>query len=206
MVIYAEDANGWLLRKCASSVHDSCQCFLTLARCRKARTFQRRKPSTNKRIRDAASGQYPKGVAGMFHHRSLRTIRFPKYHAVVQRLYSAFPAGAPGWALLLLRASIAGLFLSVYSARSITGWSGVLFLFEILLAVVLCAGVFVPVMTTLLCILQVWLIYGDVDQRHACECFLVVETIALGLLGPGAYSFDSQRFGRRVLKLAEKDF
>jgi len=179
-----------------------------LSRCHKAHAFsaQFRKLSTHKAIPDAACGQYPKRVAGMFLHRSLRMSRFPKYHLVVQRLYSAFPAGAPGWALLLLRASIAGLFLSFYSARSITGWSGVLLLFEILLAVLLCAGVLVPVMTTLLCILQVWLIYGDVNQRHVCECFLVLQTIALGLLGPGAYSFDSQRFGRRVLKLVEKDF
>jgi hypothetical protein len=96
--------------------------------------------------------------------------------------------------------------MSIYPARSITGWNGVLVGFEILLATLLCVGVFVPVMTTLLCILQVWLIYGDVNQRHACEFFLVLETIALGLLGPGAYSVDSRRFGRRVLKLAEKTF
>jgi hypothetical protein len=81
-----------------------------------------------------------------------------------------------------------------------------LFGFEVLLAILLCAGAFVPAVTVLLCVVQVWLVYGDVNQRHACECFLVVETIALGLLGPGAYSIDSQRFGRRVLKFADKDF
>jgi putative oxidoreductase len=133
-------------------------------------------------------------------------VRCGKYYSDVQRLFSAFPAGPAGFALFLLRVSIAGLFMSIYPARSITGWNGVLVGFEILLAILLCVGVFVPVMTALLCIVQVWLIYGDVNQRHACECFLVLETIALGLLGPGAYSVDSQRFGRRVLKLAEKSF
>jgi hypothetical protein len=77
---------------------------------------------------------------------------------------------------------------------------------EILLAILLSAGVLVPVMTTVLCLLQLWLIYVDVNQRNACEFFLVLETMALGVLGPGAYSIDSRRFGRRVLKLAEKDF
>jgi putative oxidoreductase len=129
-----------------------------------------------------------------------------KYHPAVQRLFSAFPAGPAGFALFVLRVSIAGLFMSIYPAGSIAGWNGVLVGFEILLAILLCVGVFVPVMTMLLCILQVWLIYGDVNQRHACECFLVLETMALGVLGPGAYSIDSQRFGRRVLKLTEKDF
>lgn len=116
-----------------------------------------------------------------------------------------FPGRAPGIALLLLRVSIgAGVILNG-SLRfpSVLGewdlWA------RLALDLLLLAGVFTPWVALLTGILTVVDVVG-VGLPCAPIAFLTaVNAIALGLLGPGAYSADARMFGRRVLVLPGDD-
>ena len=78
----------------------------------------------------------------------------------VQRLFSMFPSGPPGIALLLLRVSVAfPVLLHCYARR----------------------------------------------DAMAVMVLAVFFLLALMLLGPGAYSLDAMRFGRRVVVLPSGD-
>jgi len=116
--------------------------------------------------------------------------------ARVQRLFSAFPSGAPGIGLLLLRVSVAvGLALSfswhqgIPLAAVAASW---------LVCAALCIGYFTPVFALLAFVLQE---IGRASCRErVCQgAVLLLDSLALALLGPGAYSLDARRFGRRVL-------
>jgi len=116
--------------------------------------------------------------------------------ARVQRLFSAFPSGAPGIGLLLLRVSVAvGLALSfswhqgIPLAAVAASW---------LVCAALCIGYFTPVFALLAFVLQGALLCLRLLSVEA-GAVLLLDSLALALLGPGAYSLDARRFGRRVL-------
>jgi hypothetical protein len=122
--------------------------------------------------------------------------------APVQRLFSMFPPGLPGLALLLLRASAAiALLLDGYGHRhGLPGWvQGA----TILLSIALSVGYLTPIaaMLAFACHGLIWLALG-VDSTTAAIVFSL-DALAVALLGPGAYSADSYRFGRRVVVLPQ---
>jgi hypothetical protein len=112
----------------------------------------------------------------------------------VQRLFSMFPRGAPGVALVLLRLAVAA-----------TLWVGVpegcgrpaRFVFP-LLAIALCLGILTPVAAVLCAGLQGAGIAGCEQAQALPAIVAVMNASALALLGPGAYSIDCRLFGRRV--------
>lgn len=111
-----------------------------------------------------------------------------------------FPPGLPGLALLLLRASAAiALLLDSYGHRhGLPGWAqGAAILFSIALS----AGYLTPIAATLafVCHGLIWFALG-VDSTVAAVVFSL-DAMAVALLGPGAYSADSYRFGRRLVVL-----
>lgn len=118
----------------------------------------------------------------------------------VQRLFSMFPRGLPGLALLLLRASVAiALLLENYGHRQeLSGWiQGV----TILLSFALCAGYLTPMVALMGFVLH-GLIWSDLGAGNTVAAIIVaLDAMALALLGPGAYSLDSYLFGRRVVVL-----
>lgn len=110
-----------------------------------------------------------------------------------------FPGGGPGRGLLLLRLCVAGTLLRnvmSYPAISLTAWelAGL-----IVLAAAFCFGVFTPLACAASCLVQSLILLhpGDPDPFQLAFSFCV--TIALFLLGPGAFSVDSRRFGRRLI-------
>jgi uncharacterized membrane protein YphA (DoxX/SURF4 family) len=113
-----------------------------------------------------------------------------------------FPPGLPGLALLLLRLSVAiALLLDVYAHRSaLPGWvHGV----AILISLVVSAGYFTPIIAAVALAYHalVWLAVGTGFDAAAVTLVLSLDALALALLGPGAYSVDSRRFGRRLVVL-----
>jgi hypothetical protein len=122
----------------------------------------------------------------------------------VQRLFSMFPSGLPGIALALLRISVAStVLLQAYAQREVmTALALAAFLIE---AIILLLGFFTPLVALLAAAAPfvgpsiMTLPYGGL------AIISVMNAVALALLGPGAYSFDAVRFGRRVVQLHSKD-
>jgi hypothetical protein len=112
----------------------------------------------------------------------------------VQKLFSMFPTGAPGVALLLLRGTLAlALFLPILDAP---------LALRIVLAVLLGFGSFTPIVAPVAGVLPVvalWRLDYDMPLTWVVPALLIVLSLCLTMLGPGAYSVDSLLFGRRVV-------
>jgi len=118
----------------------------------------------------------------------------------MQRLFSMFPPGWPGLALLLLRASVASaLLLENYAHRhDLSIWiQGA----AILIAVALSAGYLTPIVAAIGLLFHALIWTGWGGGSVAVTSIVFLDAMALALLGPGAYSIDSYRFGRRVVVL-----
>jgi hypothetical protein len=118
----------------------------------------------------------------------------------MQRLFSMFPRGLPGLALLCLRASVVIALLSEgYGHRALLSvWvQGI----AVLISIALSVGFLAPIAATaaLLFHLALWIALG-IDSVPVAAC-VSLDAVALALLGPGAYSVDSYRFGHRVVVL-----
>lgn len=112
-----------------------------------------------------------------------------------------FPTGRPGAALLLMRVALAIMLIEGVSARLLHLGSIWFLLAPAVVAIALCLGFLTPVVAALTVVLEVatWATAGGaIGAVHVCA---VLDAIALGLLGPGAYSLDGKLFGRRQLVL-----
>jgi hypothetical protein len=109
-----------------------------------------------------------------------------------------FPRGGPGFALLLLRISVAAILLVSMAGRPDLPSLHLLFAGAVLVSIALAIGIFTPVVSSIVCVYAIadlliglrfdWLVVS-----------LVLNSIALALLGPGAYSLDARLFGLRVM-------
>lgn len=108
----------------------------------------------------------------------------------VQKLFTTFPAGAPGAALLLLRCALAvALILVVEAPLAIRVIAGIL----------ICLGLLTPLIAPVAALLALVCIWLDRNAGPALCALLAVHACALSMLGPGAYSLDSRLFGRRLV-------
>lgn len=121
----------------------------------------------------------------------------------LQRLFSTFPDGWPGFGLLLLRlgAGIALIclaisgFLAVGESVSIArdlvaGIAGVF----------LATGLWTPVMGALIAMDELWIalsVHSSPSDGQWIHILLAVLTAGVAMLGPGAWSIDARLFGRK---------
>jgi uncharacterized membrane protein YphA (DoxX/SURF4 family) len=133
----------------------------------------------------------------------------------LQRLFSAFPGSWPGIGLLLLRALV-GFTLIGYGFVYLKDWSNprVVTLAASALAVAtgfcLLSGFLTPI-TSILVVLGA-LGFGlssfalpalDLFDSHLVIVNVIVISIAIALLGPGAFSLDARMFGRREISIPQ---
>jgi hypothetical protein len=116
---------------------------------------------------------------------------------VVQRLFSMFPAGLPGVALLFLRIGMAATIFA-------TGWNYPapvpVLLVLVLYCVFLCLGIFTPLLATLGCVFELVSLAFMNDHSIVAVLSSSLDAAAVAMLGPGAYSLDARRFGHRVIR------
>ena len=114
------------------------------------------------------------------------------------RLFSMFPAGAPGIALLILRIALAAAILDRYSDFAQPSVHPILCLALAAQGILLCIGFLTPFVSVITCMFAIGLLLaGPADARFLTLCGL--NAAAIALLGPGAYSLDARLFGRREI-------
>jgi hypothetical protein len=122
------------------------------------------------------------------------TVRKPSVPHQMQKLFSMFPTGAPGIALILLRWMLAvSMFLPILDAPVAV---------RAALAALLGFGLLTPIVALLAGVLPVFALLrlgSDTPAAGVVPAFMLVLSACLAMLGPGAYSVDSHLFGRRVV-------
>jgi putative oxidoreductase len=119
----------------------------------------------------------------------------------LQRLFSTFPNGWPGFGLLLLRLGV-GTAL-IYASLLEKTQEPITVAQQLISAgtgVFLLAGLWTPVMGSLAGLDQAWIVFSRDSSNGGgrwLHIFLIVLSLSVAMLGPGAWSIDARLFGRR---------
>ncbi len=108
----------------------------------------------------------------------------------MQKLFTTFPAGAPGAALLLLRCALATTYILLVEAP---------LAIRLIVSILICLGLLTPLIAPLATVATLVYAWLDSNADPALCALLAVHACALSMLGPGAYSLDSRLFGRRLV-------
>ena len=109
-----------------------------------------------------------------------------------------FPRGGPGFALLLLRISVAAIFLISVANRFGMSSAPLLFAFSLLISLSLSIGFLTPYLSVLAGATAIANLLIGPHSRDLLYIFPIIDAAVLALLGPGAYSMDARLFGLRV--------
>jgi uncharacterized membrane protein YphA (DoxX/SURF4 family) len=122
----------------------------------------------------------------------------------LQRLFSTFPDGWPGFGLLLLRLCLS-IALVYFGIAGLSGKSSQpITLAQDLIAgaggIFLLAGLWTPVMGGVVALDEVWIalsLYSPPREDMWIHVFLAVLAVSVAMLGPGAWSIDARLYGRK---------
>jgi CheY-like chemotaxis protein/uncharacterized membrane protein YphA (DoxX/SURF4 family) len=128
------------------------------------------------------------------------------WDGLLQRLFSTFPDRWPGFGLLLLRLGL-GLRVIYVEILNLSGKSSeptglAQSLIALVGSIFLLAGLWTPIVGTLLALDEVWIAVSVSLSNQAdivIPVFLAVLCTSVAMLGPGAWSVDARLFGRRRL-------
>jgi putative oxidoreductase len=121
----------------------------------------------------------------------------------VRRLFSTFARGWPGVGLLLLRVAAGSSLIArsiLVLANTPTFGTGFFQLFIATVGLLLIAGLWTPVVATVMVLLELW----RTISRHgdpASDILLCALALAIALLGPGAWSVDARLFGWKRIEI-----
>ena len=123
-----------------------------------------------------------------------------------RRSFSAFPDGWPGHGLLLLRLTL-GLPLIHWGIADIAAAHTVIPpLAAAIAGIFLVSGLFTPVAAAMIALAQAWIVLFPAsanDAERSMRLFLAAAAASVAMLGPGAWSVDARRFGRKVFEISE---
>ena len=104
--------------------------------------------------------------------------------------------------MLLLRVSVLSSFAAIAIGHPIVASNPVALAAIALVSLCLGVGLGTPVVSAIAGVAAVAdMLVGSHWQDFSVRCVLLLDAAALGVLGPGAYSVDARRFGRRVTVL-----
>jgi hypothetical protein len=116
-----------------------------------------------------------------------------------------FPTGSAGVGLLLLRISTAGVLILVTFALGPAFSSHWAIVGLALLVALFIVGALTPILCAICCCLEIFAMFGLRGTDALYMLCSIVDTAALGFLGPGGYSLDARMFGRRRVVLSTND-
>src|ERR1700756_5474843 len=124
-----------------------------------------------------------------------------------RRSFSAFPDGWPGHGLLLLRLTL-GLPLIYWGAADLAAAhvTAIPQLAAAIAGILLVSGLFTPVAGAIIMLAQAWMAWAPAfahDGERSMRLFLAAAAVSVAMLGPGAWSVDARRFGRKVFEIGE---
>src|SRR5580698_9519562 len=124
------------------------------------------------------------------------------YLLYMRRLFSSFPSGAAGAGLLILRVGVAGSIIPLVFTpggfgNSMCGLSG-------MVVISLCIGIWTDLCCAIIILVHATSVLGLGSSPPIQAGLALLQSVALWLLGPGAYSIDAKRYGRRVIVLPGK--
>ena len=127
----------------------------------------------------------------------------------MQRLFSTFANGWPGRGLLVLRLLTSVVLLRFGIACLLEGpplQIAAPQILGIVSAAFITVGLWTPVTCALACLVNVWIALARFPS-HSCDPWIAVIhaalCAALGMIGPGAWSFDARLFGRKHIELRD---
>jgi putative oxidoreductase len=123
---------------------------------------------------------------------------------LVQRLFSAFPEGWPGTGLILLRAiaTIPLLQLVQGAAPRALTVSIAMQVSAAICSVLLAVGLWTPIAASLLALFEASLFLFS--GGSSMNLMLAVLSVALAMIGPGAWSVDARLFGRKRIRIPQR--
>lgn len=128
----------------------------------------------------------------------------------MQRLFSTFADGWPGLGLLVLRL-LTGVTLIYSGISSIHEESPPLFVtlqtVGIAGGMALCVGLFTPVAGVLAALAKAWITIWRFSSHTGDPWMALTQSIlaaVLTMIGPGAWSIDARRFGRKHIDLSDR--
>ncbi len=131
----------------------------------------------------------------------------------LQRTFSGFPTGYPGFALLLLRLVVGGTTsaqacLAIAASHGAVQISVVVALFALVIGLALSIGFMSPIASVVLAAgaLSLTIRSSVAPQLLLFESGMarldfIVMSVALIFLGPGSFSLDARLYGRREVKM-----
>jgi uncharacterized membrane protein YphA (DoxX/SURF4 family) len=123
----------------------------------------------------------------------------------LQRLFSMFPNGWPGRALLLLRL-VAGAILIFDGVHGLLGQGRIDVIAQQVIAIfaglLLIVGLWTPIAGAVVTVLELWAIVVGTDHIRGV-ILLAALGAALAMLGPGVRSVDARLFGRRRIDIPD---
>src|SRR5580704_17131225 len=128
----------------------------------------------------------------------------------MQRLFSTFPNGWPGFGLLLLRLGV-GIALVSFGISGFYAASGEPIALargtiEAAGAILLVLGLWTPLAGALIALDELWIalsLYTSRPDGYWNHVFLAVLATGVAMLGPGAWSIDARLFGRKRFDMAD---
>ena len=121
----------------------------------------------------------------------------------MQKSFSAFPGGWPGLGLLLLRAlvgvTLIAQSLTYIGSTKLSALSWVVTALVLIIASCLLVGFMTPIAAMIIGLGAIALALSSLFQTNQTLLDVIVLTIAIALLGPGAFSIDARMFGRREI-------